>query len=180
MAALSFDFFHTQPYLSLTISDSEDILATILLLGVALVVGGLSARATAEHQRARDDEQTTARPCGACSRVAVKGDAEDVELAVRAELDRPARAPGLPVHQRPARRARARRPTASCPTASSATRTRASSSPPAASPSRSSGAGRTFGWFVCRPVAGVGVHVANRRSAVALAEILGLSAWPCV
>ena len=136
MAALSFDFFHTRPYLSLTISDSEDILSTILLLAVALVVGGLSARATAEHQ-----ELQTIRDDGAAVRrvllIAVKGDAEDVELAVRAELSdllvlRTAGSPRTPSVCRSSDR------TASSPTRSSATRTRASSSPSPASPSGSS------------------------------------------
>jgi K+-sensing histidine kinase KdpD len=44
-AALSFDFFHTRPYLSLTIDSRDDIETTILLLIVGLTVGQLARRA---------------------------------------------------------------------------------------------------------------------------------------
>lgn len=42
-AALSFNFFHTRPYLRLTIEDVADIETTLLLLAVGLVVGHLAA-----------------------------------------------------------------------------------------------------------------------------------------
>ena len=79
MAAAAFNFFHTEPYLSLKIADSDDILTTILLLVVGLVVGGLSARADASNRG----------PDGAVTRVltvAMEGDHDDVEMSVRAEL----------------------------------------------------------------------------------------------
>lgn len=44
-AALSFDFFHTRPYLSLTIDSRDDMETTILLLIVGLTVGQLARRA---------------------------------------------------------------------------------------------------------------------------------------
>lgn len=43
-AALSFDFFFTKPYGSLSISSTQDIETTVLLLIGALIVGQLSAR----------------------------------------------------------------------------------------------------------------------------------------
>ena len=43
-AALSFDFFLTQPYLSLTIDKADDFETTILLLIVGLVVGQIAVR----------------------------------------------------------------------------------------------------------------------------------------
>ena len=43
-AALSFDFFHTTPYLSLTMDSSDDVETTVLLLIVGVVVGTIAAR----------------------------------------------------------------------------------------------------------------------------------------
>ena len=44
MSALSFDFFHTEPYLSLKISDPSDLLVTVLLLALGLALGGGRSR----------------------------------------------------------------------------------------------------------------------------------------
>jgi K+-sensing histidine kinase KdpD len=51
-AAAAFDFFHTQPYLSLLIHDADDVEMTILLLVLGLVAGRLGWKArTATRQR---------------------------------------------------------------------------------------------------------------------------------
>jgi hypothetical protein len=71
VAAASFDFFHTRPYLSLKIEDVTDILVTVLLLAVGLVVGTRPS-----------DRACVARVLA----VARTGKPSDVELAVRAEL----------------------------------------------------------------------------------------------
>jgi hypothetical protein len=42
-AAISYNFFHTRPYLSLRVSDRQDIITVCLLVVVGLVVGELSA-----------------------------------------------------------------------------------------------------------------------------------------
>lgn len=47
-AALSFNFWHTQPYMSLAIHNATDIGVTLLLLAVGLLVGELAA--AREHQ----------------------------------------------------------------------------------------------------------------------------------
>ena len=39
MAALSFDFFHTEPYLSLKMSDPSDLVVMVLLLALGLELG---------------------------------------------------------------------------------------------------------------------------------------------
>ena len=53
-AALSYDFFHTRPFLSLLIHDADDVEMTVLLLVVGLLSGQLAWRArTAMHQRDR-------------------------------------------------------------------------------------------------------------------------------
>jgi K+-sensing histidine kinase KdpD len=41
-AALSFDYFHTQPFYSLRINDREDIIAAVLLLVMGVAVGQLA------------------------------------------------------------------------------------------------------------------------------------------
>jgi predicted Na+-dependent transporter len=48
-AALSYDYFHTLPYHSLTIANHNDALATIVLGGLALVVGQIAVRASDAH-----------------------------------------------------------------------------------------------------------------------------------
>jgi hypothetical protein len=45
-AALSFDFFHTVPYLTLQIDSGDDVETTLLLLGVGLAVGTLASMRT--------------------------------------------------------------------------------------------------------------------------------------
>jgi hypothetical protein len=56
-AALSFDFFHTVPYLTLQIDSGDDIETTLLLLGVGLAVGHLaSMRARPARQPHPADE----------------------------------------------------------------------------------------------------------------------------
>ena len=57
VAALAFNFFHTQPYYSLRISDRFDIITTVLLAVVGLAVGEiavLSAPTRGRRGRARD------------------------------------------------------------------------------------------------------------------------------
>jgi hypothetical protein len=57
-AVVSYDFFHTRPYLSLTISSQDDVETTILLLAVGLAVGQLARwarRASAELKTERGD-----------------------------------------------------------------------------------------------------------------------------
>jgi hypothetical protein len=172
MAALSFDFFHTRPYLSLTISDSEDVLSTILLLGVGLVVGGLSARATAEEQEAR----TMSSDASAVRRVlalAVHGTPREVQDAVVTELtdvlslrecrftQDPVDLPELgPNGELPERHLRYQDEGFELPAGGFTINVES--------------AGRSHGRYVCHPRPGLGIHVANRRAAVALAEIHAL------
>ena len=44
-SVLAFDFFHTRPYLSLTIDSSDDLITTLLLLPIGLLVGTVAAKA---------------------------------------------------------------------------------------------------------------------------------------
>jgi hypothetical protein len=52
-AVLAFDFFHTQPYLSLTIDSGDDILTTALLLPIGLLVGNVAVRGRRARREAR-------------------------------------------------------------------------------------------------------------------------------
>src|SRR5262245_31974555 len=42
VAAISFNFFHTQPYLTLRIKEGQDVVTVLLLLVVGLAVGELA------------------------------------------------------------------------------------------------------------------------------------------
>jgi K+-sensing histidine kinase KdpD len=53
-AVVSFDFFHTQPYLSLTIDSRDDVETTILLLIAGLIVGTLASWGRQAKHRASD------------------------------------------------------------------------------------------------------------------------------
>jgi hypothetical protein len=50
-AVLSFDFFHTEPYLSLAIGSRDDLETTVLLLVAAVLVGTIAARGRSARQR---------------------------------------------------------------------------------------------------------------------------------
>jgi hypothetical protein len=53
-AMLSFDFFHTRPYLSLTIDSRDDVETTIVLLIAGLIVGTLASSGRRARHRASD------------------------------------------------------------------------------------------------------------------------------
>ena len=53
-AVVSFDFFHTEPYLSLAIDSRDDIETTILLLIAGIIVGTLAASGRRARSRADD------------------------------------------------------------------------------------------------------------------------------
>ena len=59
VAALSFNFFHTQPYYSLRISDRFDIITTVLLVVVGLAVGEIAV--LSHRHEVVADEHATAR-----------------------------------------------------------------------------------------------------------------------
>ena len=56
IAVVSFDFFHTQPYLSLAIDSRDDIETTVLLLVAAVLVGTIATAGRSARRR-----ETTAR-----------------------------------------------------------------------------------------------------------------------
>jgi hypothetical protein len=54
-SALSFNFFHTKPYLRLTIDSADDVETTVLLLAVGLLVGHLAAGRRQARRFARNE-----------------------------------------------------------------------------------------------------------------------------
>lgn len=85
-SALSFDFFHTQPYLRLNIASADDVESTVLLLAVGLIVGELAAwerRARLSADMSRGDIRRIHR---VADRAAHGEDATQVILVAQDEL----------------------------------------------------------------------------------------------
>jgi hypothetical protein len=85
-AAVSFDFFHTRPYLSFLIHDADDVEMTLLLLVLGLVSGQLAWKAgVAAHQR--DDTRGGLDQIRRLADKVARGqESVDVIAAARAEL----------------------------------------------------------------------------------------------
>ena len=86
VAAASFDFFHTKPYGSLKISDSSELLTTLLLLAVGLAVGEIAARADRIRTALHDNRQEVRRVHRIAELAATGDSADDLISAVTAEL----------------------------------------------------------------------------------------------
>jgi len=86
IAAMSYDFFFTHPYQSLKINDANDVETTLLLLAIGLIVAEIVAFTRRHRAEAatRGDEIDRLRRIA--EQVATGGDADDVLLAVQAEL----------------------------------------------------------------------------------------------
>jgi len=86
VAAGSFDFFHTEPYLSLTITSSDDIETTALLLLLGLAAGQLAGRAMTAHAQRRAHLDALSR-LGRVSDLALQGEVtDDIAREIAAEL----------------------------------------------------------------------------------------------
>jgi hypothetical protein len=85
-AAVAFNFFHTQPYLSLRIHDADDILTTLALLLVGITAGVTSSLGRRGWQQAEESRDEIAAIERIGRLVANGADPADVESAVRAEL----------------------------------------------------------------------------------------------
>ena len=86
VSALSFDFFHTRPYLGLTIDTADDVETTLLLLVVGLLVGHLTARAIRARASATESSLEIRRIHGVAERVARGEEAAQVLQAAQDEL----------------------------------------------------------------------------------------------
>ncbi len=89
-AALSsmvwFDFFHTRPYYSFTISRHEDVISAGLLLAVGLSVGELATRSRRHRSEAAEGSLEISRIHAMAELVATGESADLVVLAVATEL----------------------------------------------------------------------------------------------
>lgn len=177
-ATLSFTFFHTRPYLSLRIASADDIETMALLLVIGLVVGQVAAAARRRGRDARYGREEVERVWRIAEQAVSGAGIEELIAAVRVELIAllrlhdcwwdPRREPStLPVLQ-PAGifdRSHVYRFVAGefeLPRGGFDIPVRAE--------------GRVLGCFRCIPTAGVGVGLDRRRTAVVLADAVGL-AW---
>jgi K+-sensing histidine kinase KdpD len=85
-AVASFDFFHTRPYLSLTIDSRDDVETTILLLIAGLIVGTLASSGRRARHEATDARTEIGRIHRVAEAAAVLGDVAAVIGAAQEEL----------------------------------------------------------------------------------------------
>ena len=86
ISALAFDFFHTQPYLRLTIDTADDVETTVLLLVVGLMVGNLAAGAMRARASAAESSLEIQRIHRVAERAARGEEAVQVLEAAQDEL----------------------------------------------------------------------------------------------
>lgn len=86
VAAMSFDFFFTRPYLSLSISSPDDVETVGLLFMVSLIVGHIASRSRASRASAEVGRSDIRRIYRVAEQVASGADPADVILAAQAEL----------------------------------------------------------------------------------------------
>jgi hypothetical protein len=86
VAAMSYDFFLTRPYLSLTIDSADDVETTIFLLIVGLLVGEIVVRFRRAQRRAARGASEIARLHRVAELAAGGASAEELQSAVEREL----------------------------------------------------------------------------------------------
>ena len=86
LAAASYEFFFTRPYLSLRISSGDDVLTTAILLLIALVVGQVGAVARRRAFETADARAQTARLRRVAARLAHGDSGRDMIAAVTDEV----------------------------------------------------------------------------------------------
>ncbi len=173
MAATTFDFFHTKPYLSLKISSGDDIAVTFVLLAVGLVAGDLSARAS----RDRRVLSTRELDADAISRLlAIAGDrpVNELEFAVKVELTEL-----LSLRDCWFTRDEVDQPelgeNGSLSVSNVTYRDEGFELPSDGVAIPVAAKGARLGSLVCVPVPGVGIGLTRRKTAVVAAHILGLA-----
>jgi len=86
MAALTFDFVFTQPYLSLRIANKDDVATFVFLLIVAMVAAEVGIRGRRGGAAARESRSELDRLLRVADLSAHGADLDDVVLSARAEL----------------------------------------------------------------------------------------------
>ena len=102
-AVASFDFFHTQPYLSMTIDSRDDIETTVLLLIAAVLVGTIASAGRTARRQAGSAQTEIRRIHHVAEAAATGSDAADVIATAQDELRgllslRDCRFEALPAH----------------------------------------------------------------------------------
>jgi hypothetical protein len=174
VGALSFDFFHTRPYLRLTIDTADDLETTLLLLVVGALVGNIAAGNRRAHASAQASSDEIMRIHRVADRAARGEEVAEVILAAQTELTnllalrscRFEAHPYLPVLPRLERSGyidvRVRR-----------LQERGFELPAEGVELPVYGRGQPLGRFVLEPTPGVGVALEQRVVAVALADQVG-------
>lgn len=173
MAATTFDFFHTKPYLSLKIASGDDVAVTLVLLAVGLVAGDLSARALRDRRIATTHE-LDAEAVSRMLWVAGERSAADVEIAVRHELLQLLTLTDCAFSSAPVDLA-CLGPNGSVTMPNPVYRDEGFELPAEGVAIAVAAHGQHLGWLVCTPAPGVGVGLTRRKTAVAAAHILGLA-----
>ncbi len=175
VATMAFDFFHTEPYLSLHIESADDLETTLLLLVIGLLVGQLALVGWRRREAATEGRGEVERLYRVAEQAAEGGATEDITTAVRAEISdlltladcsyRPGPLPELPALSPRGwvDVGRVHRSTDDGPLLPESG---------FAIPMRSRG--NIVGHLVCMPAAGTGVSFERRRVAVALADCLAM------
>ncbi len=86
VSGISFDFFLTRPYGSLTIDKTDDIIATILLLVVGLIVGEIVVWAHRGYRQSRRGQDEITRLHRVAEQAAAGASTHDMLESVRTEL----------------------------------------------------------------------------------------------
>jgi hypothetical protein len=88
VSAMSFDFFHTRPYLSLTIDSRDDIETTIILAVIGVIAGELAVRARRGRHAATKGSDEIRALHRVAERAASGAPVDDLVVEVKAELVR--------------------------------------------------------------------------------------------
>jgi hypothetical protein len=171
-AALSFNFFHTQPYLSLRIHDADDVLTTATLMVVGAIAGVTSSVAHRRQERATEFRSEAASIERIADLLAIGTTAEDLETAVRAELLSVLGLQACRYELRPGPGAELGR-RGELPDAVRVYRDGGFELPDAGLVIPVLGRGTPLGYLNCTPTPRTPVSIGRRRAAVTLADLLG-------
>jgi K+-sensing histidine kinase KdpD len=174
-AAVSYNFFHTEPYRTLRIDDREDIITVALIVIVGVAVGEVALLARHERARSRSRARGARDIEEAVGLLASDAPVDDVWAAVRDALAAELGVTGAEFRPGP--------PAEDAPTIDRAghlhpmprSYVRSGFALPTGTCIPVVAAGRTLGCIVLTPTAQVGVSPEQRRVAVALADVLGLA-----
>jgi hypothetical protein len=175
VSALSFDFFHTEPYLSLTINSQDDVETTVLLLAVGLLVGAMASRASRARASAALGRSELRRIHGLAEQVSGGSAAADVILSAEEQLTQLLRLQSCRFEAPPYAERRPRLERSGVVAGQTQHRiTRGGFELPADGVELAVLArGREVGRFVMVPQPGAGVSLEERVVAVALADQVG-------